>query len=73
MPGLSIIGPLIVGSHITAFMGMSFGSKKSLVTSWMLTSLVLWTVITAVASSYGVSYFIPNDQEEGFLKRIFQQ
>ncbi|MBM7602921.1 putative membrane protein [Metabacillus crassostreae] len=73
LPGLAIIGPFFVGSHISAFMGMSFGSKRSLVTTWMLISLGLWTIVTAVASSYGVSYFIPNVGEDGFITRIFQQ
>jgi Ca2+/H+ antiporter, TMEM165/GDT1 family len=72
LPGLAIIGPFFVGSHISAFMGMSFGSKRSLVTSWMIASLVVWTVVTAIASTYGVTYFIPNIEENGFLIRIFQ-
>ncbi|SDH63664.1 small multi-drug export protein [Alteribacillus bidgolensis] len=72
LPGLAIIGPFFVGSHISAFMGMSFSSKRKMVTSWMLTSLLLWTVITAVASSYGVTYYMPNVEEEGILIRIFQ-
>jgi hypothetical protein len=32
LPGLTIFGPLLIGSHISAFMGVSFGSKRSLVT-----------------------------------------
>jgi Ca2+/H+ antiporter, TMEM165/GDT1 family len=72
LPGLMIIGPLIVGSHISAFMGMSFGSKRSMVTGWMVASLVLWTVVTAVAASYGVSFFIPDLEEDGFINRMFQ-
>src|SRR5690606_34065274 len=32
LPGLTILGPLLVGSHISAFMGMSFGSSRKLVT-----------------------------------------
>jgi Ca2+/H+ antiporter, TMEM165/GDT1 family len=72
LPGLTIIGPLLVGSHISAFMGMSFGSKRSLVMGWMLVSLILWTIVSAVAVSYGVTYFVPNVEEDGFLIRIFQ-
>lgn len=72
LPGLTIIGPFLVGSHISAFMAMGFGSKKSLVSSWMLISLIIWTIISAVAASYGVTYFIPNAEENGFLIRLFQ-
>jgi len=72
LPGLTIFGPILVGSHITAFMGMSFGSKKSLVSGWMLASLGLWTIASAVAANYGVSFFVPNVEENGFLIRLFQ-
>ncbi|WLR59060.1 small multi-drug export protein [Guptibacillus hwajinpoensis] len=71
LPGLTIIGPFFVGSHISAFMGMSFGSKRKLVTSWMMTSLVLWTVIMAVASSYGVGFFVSDVEADGILVRLF--
>lgn len=72
LPGLAILGPIIVGSHITAFMGMSFSSKRHLVSGWMLLSLGLWTIASAVAASYGVAFFVPNLEENGFLIRLFQ-
>jgi len=72
LPGLTIFGPILVGSHITAFMGMSFSSKRNLVSGWMLVSLGLWTVLSAVAANYGVSFFVPNVEENGFLIRLFQ-
>lgn len=72
LPGLTILGPFLVGSHITAFMGMSFGSKRRLVSGWMLASLGLWTIISAIAASYGVTFFVPNVEENGFLIRLFQ-
>ncbi|WP_077211792.1 small multi-drug export protein [Bacillus dakarensis] len=71
LPGLTIIGPFFVGSHISAFMAMSFSAKRTLVTVWMIVSLVLWTIVSAVAASYGVSFFYPNVEENGFLIRIF--
>ncbi|MGP4078188.1 hypothetical protein [Halobacillus sp. K22] len=42
-----------------------------MVTRWMMTSLVLWTVIMGVASNYGVTFFMPQVEEDGFLIRIF--
>lgn len=72
LPGLTIFGPLLVGSHISAFMGMSFGSKRSLVIGWMIASLVIWTIVSAVLASSGVTFFAPNAEENGFLIRIFQ-
>lgn len=72
LPGLTILGPLIVGSHISAFMAMSFGSKRSLVFGWMIVSLVIWTIISATAASYGVTLIIPNVEENGFLIQLFK-
>ncbi|WP_404354812.1 small multi-drug export protein [Cytobacillus firmus] len=71
LPGLAIIGPFFVGSHISAFMAMSFGSTRKRVTGWMLASLFLWTVIISVAASYGITYFMPHVEEDGFLVRLF--
>lgn len=72
LPGLTIFGPILVGSHITAFMGMSFSSKRHLVSGWMLASLGLWTIVSAVTASYGVTFFVQNVEENGFLIRLFQ-
>ncbi|QNF30404.1 small multi-drug export protein [Metabacillus elymi] len=72
LPGLTIFGPLLVGSHISAFMAMCFGSKRSLVTGWMITSLVIWTVVSTIAASSGVTFFAPDVEQNGFLVRIFQ-
>ncbi|WP_246050177.1 small multi-drug export protein [Aquibacillus sediminis] len=58
LPGLALIGPFIIGSHISGFMAMSFGANRRTVMSWMLISLALWTVITAVATMYGATLFI---------------
>ncbi|HBV98378.1 MAG: DNA-binding protein [Peptococcaceae bacterium BICA1-7] len=72
LPGLTILGPLLVGSHISAFMAMSFGSKRRLVLSWMLVSLGLWTIVSAFGASYGATFFIPNVEENGFLIQFFK-
>ncbi|MDQ0230030.1 small multi-drug export protein [Metabacillus malikii] len=72
LPGLTILGPLLVGSHIAAFMGMSFGTSRKLVTIWMIVSLVIWTSVSAIAASYGVTFFAPSLEEEGFLIKLFQ-
>ncbi|KQL19672.1 small multi-drug export protein [Cytobacillus solani] len=72
LPGLTIFGPLLVGSHISAFMGMSFGSSRGLVTGWMIASLVIWTIVSTVLANSGVSFLAPDLKENGFLLRIFQ-
>lgn len=72
LPGLTILGPMIVGSHISALMAMRFGLKRQLVFIWMLISLVLWTVVSAMAASFGVAFFLPNVEENGFLINLFK-
>lgn len=71
LPGLTILGPFFVGSHISAFMAMSFGSSKKLVTGWMVASLLLWTIVSALLAVSGVSFFIPDAKDNGFLVRMF--
>lgn len=56
LPGLAIIGPFFVGTHLTAVMGMALGSRKNFVTFWMTCSLLVWTVGLTAASYYGLDY-----------------
>ena len=56
LPGLAIVGPFFIGTHLTAVMGMAFGSRKSFVTFWMTFSLLVWTVGLTAASYYGLDY-----------------
>jgi Ca2+/H+ antiporter, TMEM165/GDT1 family len=72
LPGLTIIGPLIVGSHIAAFMSMSFGAKRKWVTGWMITSLTFWTVITTVGTYYGLGLFVSPEDYNGVLKDFIE-
>ncbi|WP_449537197.1 small multi-drug export protein [Ferdinandcohnia sp. Marseille-Q9671] len=72
LPGLTILGPLLVGSHISAFMSMGFGSSRKLVTGWMVASLLLWTIVFTGLASSGIGFFAPDIQENGFLVRMFK-
>lgn len=54
LPGLSLLGPLLIGSHIAVFIGILFGAKKYTALFWMTVSLALWTVIITVLSIYGI-------------------
>lgn len=54
LPGIAIMGPLVLGTHFAALIALSLGSKKYPVMLWMTFSLLLWTVIIAVVSYYGI-------------------
>lgn len=57
VPGLSAIGPLLIGTHFTILMALALGSNKKAATVWMAISLAGWIVISAVGSYYGFSWF----------------
>lgn len=68
LPGLALIGPFFVGSHVTAFMSLIFGGTKQKVALWMAISLVAWGILFAVLGHLGVDYF---NIDNPFLERIF--
>ncbi|MFC0273326.1 small multi-drug export protein [Metabacillus herbersteinensis] len=72
LPGLAILGPLLIGSHIAAFMAMSFGSKRSWVTGWMTASLILWSVVAVVATSLGLELITDTTGTDSFLIDLFK-
>ncbi|MGG4490995.1 small multi-drug export protein [Metabacillus idriensis] len=73
LPGLTIIGPLLVGSHLAAFLSMSFGSKRTVVTGWMLVSLVIWSAAAGIGTWLGADFLTAEGQYEGFLKDFLEK
>ncbi|MBP3950693.1 small multi-drug export protein [Bacillus suaedae] len=63
LPGLAIIGPLFVGSHITALMGLSLGGSKKMVASWLTASLIFWCILAAILAHLGFDLFNAQDRE----------
>jgi uncharacterized membrane protein len=57
LPGLALLGPLLIGSHIAAFLGLLFGAKKHWTLLWMTISLAAWTVIITVVSMSGIDLY----------------
>lgn len=54
LPGLAMLGPVLIGIHIAAFIGLSLGAKKNWVLLWMTVSLVIWSVVFGFGSYYGI-------------------
>lgn len=54
LPGLAIIGPLFVGSHLTAFMSLTLGGTKKKTAYWMTASIVIWSLLFAVLVHFGI-------------------
>ncbi|WP_332632059.1 small multi-drug export protein [Halalkalibacter flavus] len=69
LPGLSIIGPLFVGSHVTAFMSVSLGATKKKAFVWMTASITIWTVVFVILAHLGIDLL--GHQDGGVSNRFF--
>lgn len=67
-PGLALIGPLVVGSHLTTLMGVILGGTKKQAAIWMAISLLVWCVAFTVLGHLGVDFFKINNP---FIERWF--
>lgn len=56
LPGLAFIGPLLVGSHLTAFMSISFGGTKKSTSAWMMASITVWALVFGVLTYFGIDF-----------------
>lgn len=56
LPGLALIGPLVVGSHITAFVGLTLGGTKKKTAYWMIASIVIWCIVFALLVHFGIDF-----------------
>lgn len=56
LPGLALIGPLFVGSHLTAFMSVTLGGTKKKTAYWMIASIVIWSVVLVILVNLGIDF-----------------
>ncbi|WP_100013076.1 small multi-drug export protein [Lentibacillus sediminis] len=56
LPGLALLGPVLTGIHIAAFIAMSLGAQKYSAMIWMTVSLGLWAVIFGVGTVFGLDF-----------------
>lgn len=67
LPGLALISPILIGSHLGAVLAMGFGGTKKQIMSWMTISLFVWAFATGIASHYGMEFLFQKTGREGFL------
>lgn len=70
LPGLAILSPFLIGSHLGAILAMGFGGTKKRITLWMTLSITGWTLIMGIASYYGIDFLYQKTDREGFLSNI---
>ena len=57
LPGLALLGPILIGTHIAAFIGMSLGAEKGWTMLWLTISIALWTLILEYLPCLALIYF----------------
>ncbi len=67
LPGLAIVSPILIGSHLGVILAMGFGANRKQITLWMTFSILAWAVIVGIASHYGIDFLFSQTGSEGFL------
>lgn len=55
--GLALLGPVLIGSHLAAFLALTLGASKQQTSSWLLISLAAWSIVFALLTVLGVDVF----------------
>jgi hypothetical protein len=58
LPGMLLLGPVLIGTHIAAFIGMSLGASKKQTTIWSVISIALWALVFGVLTALGFDFFV---------------
>ncbi|MBP1989534.1 small multi-drug export protein [Paenibacillus eucommiae] len=56
VPGVALIGPLVFGHHIGAFISLVSGASRRYVTLWMTIGVLVWTIAVGVLATVGVDF-----------------
>ncbi|MFD1851626.1 small multi-drug export protein [Oceanobacillus bengalensis] len=56
LPGLAMLGPLFVGSHLTAIAGMTFGGTKQRTFIWVSASITIWSIVFTILLYFGIDF-----------------
>jgi len=58
LPGMILLGPILIGTHIAAFIGMTLGASKRMTTIWSIASIGLWALVFGVITALGYDIFV---------------
>ncbi|SES12174.1 Putative small multi-drug export protein [Gracilibacillus ureilyticus] len=61
LPGMILLGPILIGSHIAAFIGMTLGATKKATLVWSTVSIGGWSLIFGLLTALGIDIFVPNE------------
>lgn len=66
LPGLALIGPFFVGSHLTTFMCLTLGGAKMRTAYWMMISIIFWAFLMTVLVYFGIDFLGFSERENIF-------
>jgi len=55
VPGVSLLGQLVLPSQITSGMMVSFGASRNAVIFWQVVSIIVWAIVFALIGQAGVA------------------
>ncbi|PIC74926.1 small multi-drug export protein [Sporosarcina sp. P17b] len=58
LPVLALAGPILIGTHIAAFIGLVFGAKKLNTAIWSAVSIALWCLVFGILTAMGFDFFV---------------
>lgn len=61
LPGVAALGPLLTGVHVAALVALAGGADRRRTLAWLSGGVVVWGVITAVATVAGVGTLVDRD------------
>lgn len=73
LPGLALVGPFVTGSHLAAFLALTFGATKRKATIWFTISLTIWALAAGILSHYGFTFFISDSDTDGFIMKMLNR
>lgn len=58
LPGMLMLGPILIGTHVAAFIALVLGGSKQQTTLWSAISIVVWAIAFAVVTALGFDFFV---------------
>lgn len=58
LPGMLMLGPILIGTHVAAFIAMTLGASKARTTFWSTISIGIWAIIFGTVTSLGFDFFV---------------
>ncbi|AXH99589.1 DNA-binding protein [Sporosarcina sp. PTS2304] len=61
LPVLTLAGPILIGTHIAAFIGLVFGANKATTAIWSAVSIALWCLVFGIVTAMGFDFFVKRE------------